>query len=150
MKARVYVASSWKNELQQDVVAALRKDGFEVYDFKHPDETSKGFHWSDVMPNYKGGVAPAEFRKALDHPLCKEGFARDFNAMLNADVCVMVMPCGRSAHIEAGYFVGNIDKFLIIFIPTVGLIEPELMYKMADKIVLSMPELLSVLQETYG
>lgn len=31
---RVYVATSWRNEFQPGVVAALREDGHEVYDFK--------------------------------------------------------------------------------------------------------------------
>ena len=45
-----------------------------------------------------------------------------------ADACVMVMPCGRSAHLDAGWFVG-IGKPLIILLSD-G--EPELTYKMAN------------------
>ena len=34
--AKIYVASSWRNVFQQDVVAILRDLGHEVYDFKNP------------------------------------------------------------------------------------------------------------------
>ena len=34
--AKIYVASSWRNVFQQDVVAILRDLGHEVYDFKTP------------------------------------------------------------------------------------------------------------------
>jgi hypothetical protein len=44
------------------------------------------------------------------------------------DTCVLVLPCGRSAHLEAGWAAGA-GKF------TVGLLadgEPDLMWKMLD------------------
>ena len=34
--AKIYVASSWRNVFQQDVVNILRDLGHEVYDFKNP------------------------------------------------------------------------------------------------------------------
>jgi hypothetical protein len=33
---RIYVASSWKNNIQPEVVHELRKLGHDVYDFKNP------------------------------------------------------------------------------------------------------------------
>ena len=36
--ARIYVASSWRNKYQPEVVAALRKAGHEVYDFRNPKD----------------------------------------------------------------------------------------------------------------
>ena len=33
---KIYVASSWRNERQPDVVQALRNAGHDVYDFRHP------------------------------------------------------------------------------------------------------------------
>lgn len=34
--AKIYVASSWRNPFQQEVVNILRDLGHEVYDFKNP------------------------------------------------------------------------------------------------------------------
>lgn len=140
---KIYVASSWRNERQQEVVAALRSAGHEVYDFKKPSETDKGFSWSDIDPNWKQWTN-GEYRAALAHPIAESGFANDFNAMQWADVCVMVMPCGRSAHTEAGWMQGQ-GK------PTVVLqekeAEPELMYKVFELVTDSMDEVVDCLGE---
>jgi hypothetical protein len=59
-----------------------------------------------------------------------------------ADACVIVMPCGRSAHIEAGYFVGAKKLLVILLAPG----EPELMYKMASTVCVDMSEVLKALR----
>jgi hypothetical protein len=133
---KIYVASSWRNEQQPEVVKTLREMGYEVYDFRNPRPMNTGFHWSEIDPGWKNWT-PSKFREALNHPLAIDGYFTDFRAMLWADVGVMVMPCGRSAHLEAGYFVGA-NKPLHILLSN-G--EPELMYKMATGIHTTVDEL---------
>lgn len=134
---RVYVASSWRNLLQQGVVHTLRAAGHEVYDFKNPKPGDDGFRWLEIDPNWKQWT-PKLFRDSLDHPVAKAGFESDWNAMKWADCCVLVMPCGRSAHLEAGYFVGAGKPLYILLSDG----EPELMYRMATKVCVSFRELL--------
>lgn len=62
-----------------------------------------------------------------------------------ADVIVLVMPCGRSAHLEAGWGTGHPDKKVAILLD-VEKAEPELMYKQADLIAISFNELLAWLK----
>ncbi len=124
---KIYVASSWRNDRQQEVVARLRAEGHEVYDFKNP-EPYTGFAWSEIDPNWENWTNE-EYFKALDHPRAVEGFKSDFDAMLWADVCVLVMPCGRSAHTEAGWMQG-MNKPTIVLIEEKA--EPELMYKIFE------------------
>ena len=81
-----------------------------------------------------------EYRAALDDDYAKIGFNRDFDAMKAADVCVLLLPCGRSAHLEAGWMKGA-GKKVIAFIHPGERIEPELMYGMLDGIALSFREL---------
>lgn len=50
---KIYVASSWRNDIQPQVVETLRKEGFEVYDFKNPEPGNNGFHWSEIDPDWK-------------------------------------------------------------------------------------------------
>ena len=124
---KVYVASSWRNEhRQQAVVKDLRHVGHEVYDFRNPLREDLSFHWSDIDPEWKNWL-PSDFRHALNHLLAQEGFNSDMEAMEWADACVLVMPCGRSAHLEAGLFMGAGKPCLILLADG----EPELMYKMA-------------------
>ena len=102
--ARIYVASSWRNPYQPEVVAALRKAGHEVYDFRNPKDNPGGFH--------------------------------------GADTCVLVLPCGRSAHTEAGWFAGKGLK-TIVYMPEKQ--EPELMYKLFDGVVDNLNDLLRII-----
>lgn len=140
--SKIYVASSWRNNHQPRVVESLRNAGYEVYDFKNPRPGDNGFHWSEIDPNWKEWT-PEEYRENLNNPIADKGFKSDFDAMLWADTCVLVMPSGRSAHIEAGYFVGA-GKRLVILIPEKS--EPELMYRMTPHICTSLYEVLLALK----
>lgn len=147
---RIYVASSWRNEYQPDVVDALRAHDFEVYDFKNPtvgyhnpDGLPHGFQWSEIDPNWQAWT-PQEYREALMHPLSEQGFKSDADAMRWADTCVLVLPSGRSAHIEAGWMAGTRRRLYIL---TYGENEPELMYKLATGICLDLGELVGALRK---
>ena len=63
-------------------------------------------------------------------------------AMLWADTCVLVLPCGRSAHTEAGWFAGKGLK-TIVYMPEKQ--TPELMYKLFDGVVGSLEELVTLI-----
>ena len=122
----IYVASSWRNTRQPDVVAALRRIGHDVYDFRNPGDGDRGFHWSEIDEHWQTWDAGA-FINGLDHPLAIAGFAKDMHALGAADGVVLVMPCGRSAHLEFGSAVGQGKHCAILLSDG----EPELMYRMA-------------------
>ena len=63
--AKIYVASSWRNVFQQDVVGILRDLGHEVYDFKNPPHGNGGFQWSDIDPNWQNWTTE-QYREALN------------------------------------------------------------------------------------
>lgn len=136
---KVYVASSWRNMIQPEVVGLLRQRGWEVYDFRHPSEDDHGFHWSEIDPAWKMW-GPEQFKEALQHPLAKNGFAKDMAALAAADFVVLVQPCGRSAHLELGYAVGAGKRTAIVLSEA----EPELMYKMVDFLCHDMAYLIEV------
>jgi hypothetical protein len=141
--AKIYVASSWRNQWQPAVVDALRQHGHQVYDFRNPPNKA-GFGWEQValdMGN-RQVVKAEELITALEHPRAKEGFAADHGAMEWADTFVMVLPCGKSAHLELGWACGKGKRTIILW----QLLDtPELMYLEADKIVTSIPELIKTL-----
>ena len=139
---KIYVASSWRNEFQPVVVNEILDSNHEVYDFKNP-AGGTGFSWKTVHPDWQKWSS-AEYLAALKHPLAEKGFASDWEAMQWADTGVLVMPCGRSAHIEAGYFVGA-NKPLYILLG--GDSEPELMYKMATGIFTCLRDLITELNK---
>ena len=88
--------------------------------------------------------SPQEYREQLQHPKAVRQFANDISAMETCDVCVLVLPCGRSAHTEAGWFAGK-GRTTIAYIPERQ--EPELMYKLFCAVCCSMDELIERLNE---
>lgn len=137
----VYVASSWRNERQPEVVQALRAAGHTVYDFRKPEPGERGFHWSDIDPEWKDWT-PGQFSVALEHPIAQRGFGHDMRALEECEACVCVMPCGRSAHLELGYAEGAQKATCILLSDG----EPELMYYMIDRIALTVEEVVEWLR----
>lgn len=140
--SRIYLASSWRNPLQPPTVGLLRMAGHKVYDFRNP-ANSTGFGWHEIGLDPKTCTA-AQYREALlTHPRAAQGFNADFAAMRWADVCILLLPCGRSAHLELGWMAGAGKRTLVL---TRDGEEPELMALLADKICISVEEVLEELQ----
>ena len=127
--SRIYVASSWRNPQQPQVVDELRAHGHEVYEFRNPPDAT-GFSWQEI--DLQQPCTVDEYLAALRSPRAAQGFLADFRAMRWADVCVLVLPCGRSAHLELGWMSGAGKRTLIL---TRDGEEPELMALLADHIV---------------
>lgn len=139
----IYIASSWRNSYYPEVVERLRREGFQVYDFRNPPHCGSGFHWTDIdenAPNWTFG----QYAEGLHHPKAERQFSADMEALEAADTCVLVLPCGRSAHTEAGWMAGA-GRRVIAYIPE--MVEPELMYKLFDGVVGSLDELVSCLKK---
>lgn len=134
---KIYVASSWRNRYQLGVVAALREAGHQVYDFRNPVPGNHGFGWHTIDPDWLRWD-PRRFGEALQHPVAAEGFRIDMEALQDAEAIVLVLPCGRSSHLELGHGAGQ-GKLTAVLIPE--RCEPELMYRMADIIALDVGEL---------
>ncbi len=135
----VYLASSWKHPGQPKALYALRKRGHIVYDFRN--EESK-FVWSQIRPaeDWTGET----MREALHHPLADLGFAHDMNALRWCDVCVLLLPCGKSAHLELGWAAGAGKRTIVLLPP--GENPPDLMYRIADRVCVSMDEVIETLR----
>lgn len=123
---KIYAASSWKNLHQPDVVNALRSDGHEVYDFR----TEAAFSWSVIDEKWRGWTIE-QYMKALDHPQSLHGFQTDFGGVTWCDAGVLILPCGLSAGIEAGFIKGQ-GKPVVVYVPEMR--EAELMVKCFDLI----------------
>jgi len=135
---RIYLASSWRNTLQSTMVEFLRGLGHKVYDFKNPPNGVPGFQWNAIGLDAQMCSAAEYVRAITTHPTAALGYQNDMRAMEWADTCVLLLPCGRSAHLEAGWFAGRGKRLIIM---TQDGEEPELMALMANHIVWSMDAL---------
>ena len=140
--ARIYVASSWRNKAQPNIVQHLRYNNHQVYDFRNPFNGIPGFSWSEVDANWKNWTANEYIDQLVTNPICARGFMSDFRAMQWANTCVLVLPSGRSAHLEAGWFCGQGKRCIIL---TQDGEEPELMALLATEICSSIDEVINLL-----
>lgn len=141
MSARIYLASSWRNPYQPELVGLLREHGHQVYDFRNPPHAT-GFAWREIGLDASTCTAE-EYRHALlTHPRAAQGFNADFSAMRWADTGLLLLPCGRSAHLELGWMAGAGKRTIIL---TRDGEEPELMALLADHICISVDEVLAEL-----
>lgn len=131
---RVYVASSWRNTHQPGVVAELRAAGHEAYDYRHPAPGNDGFSWGDIARDWLDWK-PKQFAALVQtHPIAQRGFFHDKAALDWCDTCVLVLPCGRSAHLKAGYVAGQGKRVIWWLHP--DRFEPELMYLLGHDFVM--------------
>lgn len=144
----IYVASSWRNQHYPQVIEAIRDAGLPFYDFRNPLPGSYGFSWREIAPDFEQWD-PETYVRALDHPIAQAGFQNDFSAMCAATCGVLVLPSGRSSHLEAGWIVGR-GLPLYVYLPEP--VEPELMYLIAGppgRICLTLDALIERLRERY-
>ena len=122
----IYVASSWRNQYQPEVVRFLRDMDCEVYDFRNPPNGSD-FGWEQINGDWKSWTT-AQYREALAHPIAQAGYAADIGAVRACDACLLVLPSGRSASWEFGYAMGQGKAGAVLQFEHQ---EPELMYSEA-------------------
>ncbi|MDR4483803.1 MAG: hypothetical protein R3B95_11420 [Nitrospirales bacterium] len=144
IQRKIYVASSWRNSFQPEIVQLLRSKGHEVYDFQNPMPGNHGFSWSQIDPDWVNWT-PQKFADVVQKsPIAREGFKLDKNALDWCDTCVLVLPCGRSAHLEAGYACGQGKR--VVFFLHEDRFEPELMYLLGNSLVCTHSDLLAAVQ----
>ena len=95
--AKIYVASSWRNQYFPEVVKRLREYGHEVYDFRNPPHDHGAFMWKNVDPNFDKWTVE-EYKQGLQHPSSERQFQADLDALNWADTCLLVLPCCTIKH----------------------------------------------------
>lgn len=122
----IYVATSHKNVYHTDTVSALKQAGYTVYDFKNPGPGGPLLSWPEPYTNCTDWTLDNAI-DAIQHPESMDVYNADYTALNKADMVVLILPCGVSAHIEAGFARGQ-NKPVVVYIPEK--MPPELMYNM--------------------
>jgi hypothetical protein len=147
MKPKIYTASSWCNKWYETVVRDLKDAGYEVYDFRNAistDGKNKSFDWYQIDKKWENWKTQEYLKQLYSNRYCFNAFGSDMKGMQNSDICLLILPCGRNSHIEAGYMKG-LGKTLWIYMPE--RVEPELTYRIADDIFTDIYDILYVLKE---
>ena len=102
------------------MISKLKARGHDVYDFGDPPAGAEEF---GIIPP----TLPDGHYTALRSHIGQATFWRDSKALQAAEGVVLVLPCGRSAHVEAGFAAGAGKPLAIYLEPQVAQ-EPEVMY----------------------
>lgn len=135
-KLSIYIASSWKQEKRVTNLAEYLRDQTDIiaeaYDFTDSKCGAAPFKWSDLT-NINAPFSLSLSEKLRHHPVAVKAYQQNMLAMQRADVCILLLPAGASAHSEAGWFAGK-GKPVIVISPT-AIDNIELMYNMYDRII---------------
>lgn len=149
--AKIYISSSWRNEDHQKLVTLLREKGHKVYDFQHPEGRNDQNVWESVSAKlllstayHQGILRGADYERMLLEKEVRDRFGDHFKAMNDADTCILLLPCERSSHVEAGYMAGA-GKRVFVYDTSVH-VKPELMYLIFDGYFYEKDDLLEALK----
>ena len=136
--SKIYLIGSLKHGRVRDVAFELRAAGHEVFDDWHACGPDADADWQ----NYESERGRA-YKEALQAPFAQHAFNFDLTHIKAADIGVLVLPAGKSGHLELGYMIGRGQRGYILLDG-----EPsawDLMYLIAHGIFYNIAELLEVL-----
>lgn len=114
MKHDYFIASRYRNkDILLPLAQKIREHGKSVYCFIESDASIK--HVGDLNANPE--EAMGRFEAIADwhtDPAVRDIFEMDMENLRNAETVILVLPSGKSAHIEAGVAYGLGKKLVLI------------------------------------
>lgn len=99
---KIYLVGSLRNPLIPAIASELRDEGHEVFD----DWYAAGPEADDYWQKYEKGRGRS-YAEALDGFAAEHVFQFDRYHLNQAQAVVLVLPAGKSGHLEFGYCVGQ-------------------------------------------
>ena len=130
----IYLMGALKNIKVPHIGNELREMGFDVFD----DWFSPGPEADDFWRKYEK-VKNVSYKEALKGWAAKHIFEFDKYHLDRCDMAVMIMPAGKSCHLELGYMIGCGKPCWVLFDN-----EPErwdIMYQFATDVFFDLNEL---------
>lgn len=106
---RVYLIGSLRNPVVPEFGRTLRRAGLEVFDDWHAAGPEADDHWQKYE-TAKG----LSFIQALKGAAAQHVFAFDKHNLDASDAAVLILPAGKSGHLELGYMAGKGKKTYIL------------------------------------
>ncbi len=140
MEKFIYVIGSLRQDRPAEVANELRELGFTVFDDWHSQGTDADEHWARYEKR-RG----RSYKEALEGKAACHAFEFDRRHLEACAGAVMVMPAGKSGHLELGWVLGQGRPGFILLDG-----EPEryeLMVKFATAVCSSMEELVAAMRK---
>ena len=133
--SNIYLIGSLRNPKVPLLAKELRTAGYDVFD----DWYAAGERADDAWRDYEKDRGH-NLKQALDGHAAIHVYQFDMRHIHEADIGVLLLPAGKSGHLELGYMIGQGQRCYILY-P----VEPErfdVMYLMADAVCTSTEELI--------
>lgn len=130
----IYLIGALKNSQVPQVAGELRTLGFDVFD----DWYSPGPDADDYLRDYYRARG-FNYREIMNSYSARQIFDYDHYHLNRADIGVLLMPAGKSGHLELGYLLGQGKPGFILFDK-----EPErvdIMHNFATDVFLNLEEM---------
>ena len=141
-KPVIYLIGSLRNPEVPIVGDALRAVGFEVFDEWH----SAGEIADDSFRDYCNGRG-LTYREALQTYAAKHIFEFDKTHLTRANILILIIPWGKSAHLELGWALGQGKAGYVLFdkVPD----RYDQMYQFANDMFFSKEEMVNELRRIH-
>lgn len=140
MSKMIYIIGSLRNENIPSIAVKLREEtGLEIFD----DWFSPGPKADDYWKEYEEARG-RNYKEALTGYAATHVFAFDKHHIDRADIGVLIMPAGKSGHLELGYMLGKGKPGYIL------LDKPDrwdVMYQFATGVFFNMEDLIEELKK---
>lgn len=138
---KIYLIGSLRNEAIPEIGKTIRASGHDVFD----DWYGAGKEADDYWKAYEG-IRGRGYRDALRGKAATHVFNFDKSNLDWADAAVLVLPAGKSGHIELGYMAGQGKQTFILFPEEPAQDRWDLMYKFANDVFFEIADLTQELQ----
>ena len=129
---RIYLIGSLRNPAIPQIGNCLRLHNIKVFDDWYSAGPKADDHWQE----YEKGRGRT-YKQALSGDAAKNVYAFDVRNLYGSSAAVLVMPAGKSGHLELGYMAGLGRETFILFDR-----EPEswdVMYQFATDVFFDLP-----------
>ena len=137
----IYLIGSLRNKEIPILANYLRVQGLNIFDDWHAAGPEADDYWQ-----YYEQSRGRSYGEALKAPHAVDVFNFDRRHLLMSDAAVLVMPAGKSAHLELGWVAGRGTPTFVYFPDG----EPErydVMYQFADAVVFDLDSLVAELKK---
>ena len=106
----IFLSGSLRNPRVPLLANDLREIGYEVFDDWHSAGPRADDHWQEYET-----ARGHSYKDALQGWAAQNTFAFDLRHLKRADISVLLLPSGKSSHMEFGYVVGRGKAGFILF-----------------------------------
>ena len=131
---QIYLIGSLRNEQVPIIGNQLRAKGFNIFDDWHAAGPEADDHWKSYEKE-RGRT----YVEALEGAAAKNVYAFDKRNLDASDAAILILPAGKSGHLELGYMAGS-GKLTYILMDHEG-DRWDVMYQFANAIAYSVDDL---------